>query len=129
MYTSLQEIFTKVATHLLTQKEKAGEFQSRDGIPHPFYCQYRDESGRSCAIGCLIPDSEYKREFEGKSVGEIFLKSHVGPTTASLEPFTEELLQLQAIHDDEEISPSQWKDKLEKFANSYGLVMPRIENE
>src|SRR5690349_11599184 len=48
-----QEIFDKVARHLLTQKE-----QSRDS----FSCAYRgvNQNGKilSCAVGCLIPDDK-----------------------------------------------------------------------
>ncbi len=42
-----QEIFDKVATHLLTQNEKA--LNSVGG------CVYRTDKGLKCAVGCLIP--------------------------------------------------------------------------
>ena len=41
-----QEIFDRVACHLLAQADKAQEY----GI-----CKYVDSSGLQCAIGCLIP--------------------------------------------------------------------------
>lgn len=56
-----QELFDKVATHLLTQNAKS---QESDGT-----CAYRGENGTKCSIGCLIPDDKYDEDFEGKRVG------------------------------------------------------------
>jgi hypothetical protein len=54
-----QEVFDRVAEHLLTQKQKA-----KDGL----MCKYRTEDGRKCAIGCLIPDDLYEERWEGLSL-------------------------------------------------------------
>jgi hypothetical protein len=51
-----QEIFDKVATHLLTQKQQS---LGPDG------CMYRGDNGLKCAIGVLIPDDKYSPSFEG----------------------------------------------------------------
>lgn len=32
-------------------------------------CAYRGNQGRKCAVGCLIPDDEYKSSLEGQSAG------------------------------------------------------------
>ena len=31
-------------------------------------CAYRSEDGDKCAVGCLIPDSDYREAFEGTTV-------------------------------------------------------------
>jgi hypothetical protein len=52
-----QAVFDRVAKHLLTQKHQSLS---------SFGCAYRSETGgRSCAIGCLIPDSKYDGIIEG----------------------------------------------------------------
>lgn len=56
MMMNAQQIFDKVATHLAAQK-----FPSRD---NGHACRYRSQSGYSCAVGCLIPDSHYRPEFD-----------------------------------------------------------------
>ena len=45
-----QQIFDKVATHLLTQNARSAAEGS---------CLYRSPSGLKCAVGCLISDSVY----------------------------------------------------------------------
>lgn len=52
-----QEIFDKVATHLLSQ----GKRSALGGVG----CAYRGDGGLQCAIGCLIPDELYRYELEG----------------------------------------------------------------
>lgn len=58
---SAQQVFDQVAAHLLTQKEKAKQFNT---------CKYRVEHRDKvlkCAAGCLIGDDEYEGCFEGTS--------------------------------------------------------------
>ncbi len=59
-----QEIFDKVVNHLRAQGE-----QSRGGMTGG--CAYRGRGGMMCAAGCLIPDSEYASEMEGKRVSAV----------------------------------------------------------
>lgn len=54
-------IFQKVKTHLLTQKRKSMD-------PADAFCSYRGTENRSCAIGCLIPDSIYDPDIERLTV-------------------------------------------------------------
>ena len=58
----MQELFDKVAKHLLTQREPA---IAKDYTA----CRYRAPDGKSCAIGCLIDDKHYKEDYEGVGVG------------------------------------------------------------
>ncbi len=58
-----QEIFDKVAKHLLTQKARCTD--SKTGRR----CLYFDpETKMKCAAGCLIPDRDYSESFEGQRV-------------------------------------------------------------
>ena len=50
---SLQEVFDRVASHLLTQS-------ARSLLPDGSGCAYRGANGRMCAVGCLIADYEYE---------------------------------------------------------------------
>lgn len=53
-----QEIFNKVALHLVTQNVKAIDIYGA--------CKYLDRrAGRKCAIGCLIPDGHPAQAYDG----------------------------------------------------------------
>lgn len=98
-----QEIFDKVAIHLLTQKTQSIEFGS---------CLYRGPGGLKCAAGCLIPDSIYNHGMEGRSALTVF------STTPGLDYSVEHaqfIDDLQFIHDYSR--PECWKDKLEIIAS------------
>jgi len=51
-----KQIYDKVAKHLLSQRAR-----SMTGGR----CVYRNPQGLKCAIGCLIPDSDYTKDIEG----------------------------------------------------------------
>lgn len=51
-----QGIFDRVAKHLIAQ--------GRPAMMNQFDCAYRGKGGRSCGIGCLIPDDLYDPEME-----------------------------------------------------------------
>jgi len=58
-----QEMFDKVAGHLLRQGRKAL------ARIHPFYsCAYRTPDGLSCAAGCLLDDAQYAQVVEGAGI-------------------------------------------------------------
>lgn len=86
-----QQVFDKVADHLWTQ-----------GVPSidalSGYCMYRGEEGRSCAVGCLIPDDVYSQSMEDLRVAAL-----VGAFGTRLPPFIKEhvelLSRLQSVHD------------------------------
>lgn len=96
-----QEIFDKVAAHLIKQGGPA--------LNADHECMYRAPNGYMCAIGCLIPDSDYDPVIEGRPatapvVLTILLKSH---------PDADEhlLTALQHIHDVEPTDDSDhWSD-------------------
>lgn len=103
-----QEVFDKIATHLLTQKRQAFDEKTNG-------CVYRAPNGDKCAIGCLIPDEFYFSAFEQLFVEDLAtaypsLLSSIGlgeiPVT-----FLEDL---QCIHDNGR--PENWFVCLDAFA-------------
>lgn len=127
---SKQEIFDKVAKHLLMQMKT-----SKDGWGH---CCYRSPHGLKCAIGALIPDELYNENMEGSKacptyvghVGKLAYKHakalEVGVASGYLSstcPPKEEhdfIRELQLIHDN--FAPEHWRAKLEHFVEREGLI-------
>ena len=142
MNLTLQQIFSHVALHLHKQGAQALNAQKE--------CAYRDEQGRSCAVGCLIPDKYYTPAIEGPTVraarpdnpftqalvsdglvGEekllalrdALLKSGVDLSDRA----TADLLQdLQKLHDDDIYADCRgtWRAGLVKIAHKFQLQMP-----
>jgi len=106
-------MFDKVVTHLLTQNQKA--------LNNNGSCQYLTEGGLSCAVGCLIPEDNYKSDFEGRGLYDLIFR--FSPT----EIFGERLYKgqynlleaLQEVHDDNETY--HWFCLLETLAETTGL--------
>jgi hypothetical protein len=117
-----QEVFDKVAKHLLTQGEQA----MVDNM-----CKYRTEDGRMCAVGCLIADDYYNEELEGISLwdGDCMNEDSVASLHEALENSIGDidretyglLRDLQALHDARETPPSAWPHKLVELAAMYKL--------
>ena len=114
-----QEIFDKVATHLIAQgKQSLG---ARPVFIGDAGCAYRGADGTMCAAGCLIPDDEYRPEFE--TIPWVGIAKDV-PSFANA-PFEVHNLidSLQLVHDDENYweTPETLKDALRVVANLYDL--------
>lgn len=107
-----QEAFTTAARHLLNQGKKSVDlFDS-------CRCLYRDECGRKCAIGCLIPDDLYHVTMENLNVVE--LSSEFGSIKQLFEGLSINLLEdLQSIHDRKSIS--DWEKLLKMTAVHFNL--------
>lgn len=99
-----QEVFDKVATHLLTQMKKA---TAQTGV-----CVYK-AGELSCAAGCLIPDEEYDDVVENKNWGQLVRDCIVPRNHMGL------IKILQRIHDSS--VPSLWKELLKILAEREGL--------
>ena len=117
-----QEIFNKVAVHLLTQKAQAGR---KEGDA-PFACLYRAPDGKKCAAGCLITDEAYIPYLEQKTVtSEVvtraLIKSGVFPdlSTRKYRDRRDMLAHLQSIHDGTLVS--NWKNALLNIGELNGL--------
>ncbi len=112
-----QELFDKVVTHLLTQKEQSRKISS--------LCAYRGQNNLKCAIGCLIPDDLYSESLEGNNVESLFVyfpkvRKLIGKRNKDL------CENLQDIHDN--IDVSLWYSYLSNLAESQNLNKKVLEN-
>ena len=111
MTMSAQEIFTKVSTHLLTQRR-------RSQYPSGQCSYWIPESGLKCAVGCLIPDGHPALGSEG-SVS--FIMSEYSDLFELFGQNNIQLLStLQEIHDARDPG-SEWRGELEYCAIRFGL--------
>jgi hypothetical protein len=114
-----QEIFTTVATHLLTQRAKS----LRDNG-----CAYRGENGTKCAIGCLIPDDIYTLKIEGASIHGLLQGTHKKILPANFRSLFVNhenfLTQLQRLHDTEFVEC--WEKELKIIAQNRNLIFPSL---
>ena len=122
---SLQQIFDKVATHLLKQGKRSGIGIEGAGS---FYCMYRGLDGLMCAVGCLIPDNAYDKRFDGASDSSVDMLAESHTFRAALAAGGVDLLDedvlalladLQTVHD--ECDPKRWASALRERAATYGL--------
>ena len=90
-----QEIYDRVCVHLFNQGQRA--YDSDASIYGT--CMYRTKDGLKCAVGCLIEDDEYSKNFEGDNVRGILGKG----TLSTFKNFSWEnvviLKSLQELHD------------------------------
>jgi hypothetical protein len=116
-----QEIFDKVATHLLTQKVKSHvkipTGCSTPGQENYLRCSYRGENGTSCAVGCLISDDDYSPRMEGAGSGDLL--AYFPRACANMVGHANLLYSLQAVHDSSE--PCKWREQLKLVADRYEL--------
>ena len=115
-----QQVLDTVVQHLLTQNAKA--------LNDEGYCQFHTDSGRKCAVGCLIPDDRYTPDIENACI--IVHGERESANVVALHELLDELglgesgtLQLlrdlQDVHDDEQVS--QWKMELRHVAKNHNL--------
>ena len=86
-----QEIFDKVAAHLLTQRKPS--------LLCGIGCAYRGEGGLKCAAGCLIPDEEYSPEMEGRNWHTLASRDSVYRGVAEKIGHVPLVVALQLVHD------------------------------
>lgn len=117
MTLTRQEMFDKVATHLLTQMERSVEGR---------LCRYRLGTLK-CAIGALIPDDKYLRRFEDVAIDgfsqEALLLRNVAGISDDDAKFAR---RLQRVHDNHR--PEEWASELHLFAADYHLSTDVITN-
>jgi len=112
MSYTLQEIFSKVESHLLTQNK-----QSR-GVSG---CKYRYRNLK-CAVGCLIPDELYTKSIEGKGIFGLD-KNLTYPLFKNKDDIDKGMFllkELQHVHDNSE--PCYWKSELKIIARRHDLA-------
>ncbi|MCI0564080.1 MAG: hypothetical protein MN733_36860 [Nitrososphaera sp.] len=96
-----EQIFHQVYRHALAQWARATTGDDQ--------CRYRTETGLKCAIGCLIDDSEYKPEFEGKNWHALVENCAVPATHESF------ISWLQNIHDRAKLN-EEWIGKMAAYS-------------
>ncbi len=99
-----QEIFDKVVNHLRAQGAKSEMDSPVDGP----ICAYRGEGGLMCAVGCLIPDSDYRSGMENISAQHLALFRAWSPSDRDL------LRDLQHVHDSSSVC--DWEEELDRVA-------------
>lgn len=112
-----QEIFDRVARHLLAQGKRAVAMMD-DGEEQ---CRYRGEGGTKCAVGCLIADEAYSSAIEGKTAGTILVRDALRDSGVDMsdESTVDMLRALQEVHDDHTVSA--WPESLREVALDYDL--------
>lgn len=117
---SKQEVFDKVARHLILQNaQSVKKYSDGDGVMSPPACAYRGEGGLKCAAGCLIPDELYSRDMEGTMFSLIWESDN---RLQELFNFSTSVLvtDLQILHDHPS-GPSFWPDRLRNLAIKHKL--------
>lgn len=110
-----QEIFTKVANHLLTQNEPS--------VNSDYECLYRGPNGLKCAVGCLIKDEFYSADIERMAVATCDVNARL--ISSGIIVDSHELLQaLQQLHDYGD--PATWRQGLERVATLHDLTMEGV---
>lgn len=107
------EVYEKVKTHLLTQKQRSARSTNSEGS---VLCLYRGPNMLMCAAGCLIKDEFYSSDLENKAavhedvinaISMSFGVERISASTSSL------ISYLQRVHDD--YTPDQWEEQLKLF--------------
>lgn len=111
-----QEAFEKMVIHLRKQGARA-TFVPGTGLSS---CMYRAPNGFRCAVGCLIPDDEYRPWFEGAGVTKVV---NDVPSLASVSRNL--LAAMQAVHDNHEVTA--WEAQFSEVAEDYGLKLPETQ--
>lgn len=130
-----QQIFDKVATHLLKQGAKSQQHTGEQPT-----CAYRGENGMMCAVGCLIKDEDYRPAFEGYGVAAIpnykeqcnfdvkFLADALSKAEIDVNSSDTVLLlsELQQLHD--QTAPSEWPERLRYVAIDWAFNTRVLDN-
>lgn len=120
---SEQEVFDMVAAHLKRQRARSVRGTTTT-------CAYRGQEGRSCAVGCLIPDDRYDPCMDA-DYDDTSVDAH--PKVRAL--FPERLLSLlsalQLAHDngiEDDTGKTRFRLKLKEVAARHGLAWrePRV---
>ena len=115
MSMSMSKIFYKVQRHLLKQNERA-EWGGT--------CQYRTDSGLSCAVGCLLTDEMYDPKMEGNNIFQKTVADALTPILGvrwiQVGKKMDLLRRLQKIHDG--CDPDYWPEMLLELKEEYNIA-------
>lgn len=108
---AMQRALDKVWDWFVVQKKPQSRWSNT--------CMYRGPKGTMCAVGLLIPDSEYLDSLEGNTSAE------ARRACPSLRQYPEEFLcELQAAHDNLVFGPEKMASTLTKIAKEFALQVP-----
>jgi hypothetical protein len=110
-----QDIFDDMVAHLRLQNKRA-VVELDNGL---IRCQYRLPDGLKCAVGCLIPDTDYDKIMEHKELHTV-LQMLNKPLSDKLLRHEELLCRMQRIHDDEHVE--DWETRFAQLAHDLGLL-------
>lgn len=120
--------FTKQETFNLVVKGLAAQgFERAKGPYKDSSCMYRDDKGRKCAVGQLVPDEIYDPEMEVMgSIGWLSIHNplyHWYVDSGLVDHDEDLLINLQAAHDGA-TGPTQVKIRLRVVAHDHELTIP-----
>tara|TARA_R110000787_G_scaffold76380_2_gene168511 strand:- start:71 stop:418 length:348 start_codon:yes stop_codon:yes gene_type:complete len=114
MTMSVRKIFYKVEKHLLKQNGRAEVSGT---------CQYRTDSGLSCAVGCLMTDDIYDSSFEGNNLRDSKVLEALTPVVGSNKDKRNRKLyllrELQRVHDDSPVE--DWERNLAQLKLEFDI--------
>ncbi len=109
---TLQYTFNRCVRHLLKQKKQSLDSQKK-------LCSLRGAKGTMCAIGCFIPNKDYRPEMEDSVILYNGVKGMTGAYLYSRGYNLEFLEELRNIHDG--YNPKEWKKMFYSLADKYKL--------
>jgi len=131
-----QKLFNKAAIHLLQQNARSQHLAaSSSGFSgygdYSGECAYRGADGARCAIGALIPDSEYSAAMEDTGCFHLLsqfpkaIPELVGLDKVERAQVAHLLSRLQTVHDGDK--PESWLLTLGDVAREYSLSFDDVE--
>jgi len=112
--TTKQELFDETVRHLKEQK-----YRAHDGEQCMYRCSPSENIVHQCALGNLIPDSEYIEDMEGATAGTLFTDYTTCLNKLSFDDPKGFLIDLQSAHDTTD--SGGWQNSLLKCATRHGL--------
>lgn len=92
------DVFNYVVDHLRLQGKQSRIGDGAAGFGD--ICAYRGDEGAMCAVGALITDDEYDREWEGRGVARLAGERDLPASLRErLSPHVAMLIDLQRFHD------------------------------
>jgi len=122
--SNMQGTLNTIYNHLLKQG-----CPSTISVPNGSYtfasCRYRGPNGTKCAIGCLIPDSEYVPQMENLIVPQLERDGYVQFESVQLRELCD---RAQSIHDGYTDSCGDFgayiRRRFTELAHTYSLTLP-----
>jgi hypothetical protein len=110
-----QEVFDKVVAGL------AGQGFERSMDEDNIHCQYKGQQNRKCAAGFLIPNEEYKKEWDQR----FWPWDDLVRRKCTTDHHAELIFSLQAAHDGS-TTPAMMKRELRIAGEAEGLNIPPV---